>query len=88
MFEEKNMYFSFTLDISNWKLILSVQEQYKVKMMLYSVMKLISIKWIEFCEKYRLIDYHLSKDYGGARGVVVIVVGNGHGDTSSNPGRD
>ena len=25
---------------------------------------------------------------GGARGVVVIVVGNGHGDTSSNPGRD
>ena len=25
---------------------------------------------------------------GGARGVDVIVVGNGHGDTSSNPGRD
>ena len=25
---------------------------------------------------------------GGARGVVVIVVGNGDGDTSSNPGRD
>ena len=25
---------------------------------------------------------------GGSRGVVVIVVGNGHGDTSSNPGRD
>ena len=24
---------------------------------------------------------------GGVRGVVVIVVGNGHGDTSSNPGR-
>ena len=23
---------------------------------------------------------------GGARGVRVIVVGNGHGDTSSNPG--
>ena len=23
---------------------------------------------------------------GGARGVMVIVVGNGHGDTSSNPG--
>ena len=22
---------------------------------------------------------------GGARGVMVIVVGNGHGDTSSNP---
>ena len=25
---------------------------------------------------------------GGARGVMVIVVGNGHGDMSSNPGRD
>ena len=25
---------------------------------------------------------------GGARGVLVIVAGYGHGDTSSNPGRD
>ena len=25
---------------------------------------------------------------GGARGVMVIVVGNGHDDTSSNPSRD
>ena len=25
---------------------------------------------------------------GGPRGVMVIVLGNGHGDTSSNPGRD
>ena len=25
---------------------------------------------------------------GGARGAMVIVVGTGHGDTSSNPGRD
>ena len=30
----------------------------------------------------------LSTKFGGARGVVVIVVGNGHGDMSSNPGRD
>ena len=39
------------------------------------------------------IDIYLVKRYyqffwGGARGVMVIVVGNGHGDTSSNPGRD
>ena len=27
-------------------------------------------------------------EIGGARGVMVIVAGNGHGDTSSNPGRD
>ena len=26
--------------------------------------------------------------YFGARGVMVTVLGNGHGDTSSNPGRD
>ena len=26
--------------------------------------------------------------YGGARSAMVIVVGNGHGDTGSNPGRD
>ena len=25
---------------------------------------------------------------GGARGVMIIVVGNENGDTSSNPGRD
>ena len=25
---------------------------------------------------------------GGIRGVVVTVIGNGHGDTSSNPGQD
>ena len=34
--------------------------------------------------KYR-VDMSLN---GGARGVMVIVVGNGQGDTSSNPGRD
>ena len=27
-----------------------------------------------------------STQFGGARGVMVIVVGNGHGDTSSNLG--
>ena len=27
-------------------------------------------------------------DFGGACGAMVIVVGNGHGNTSSNPGRD
>ena len=32
--------------------------------------------------------HYLSHHRGGARIVMVIVVGNGHGDTSSNPGRD
>ena len=36
-----------------------------------------------------LVRFHgISTIVGGARGVMVIVVGNGHGDTSSNPGRD
>ena len=26
--------------------------------------------------------------FGGAHGVMVIVAGNGHGDTSSSPGQD
>ena len=30
----------------------------------------------------------LVKFYGGARGIMVIVAGYGHGDTSSNPGPD
>ena len=30
----------------------------------------------------------LKQTFGGARGVMVIVVGNEHDDTSSNPGRD
>ena len=34
------------------------------------------------------IPHILSISKGGARGVMVIVVGNGHGDTSSNPGRN
>ena len=32
-------------------------------------------------------EHHINIDHH-ARGVVVIVVGNGHGDTSSNPGPD
>ena len=29
---------------------------------------------------------HMQDIFGGTRGVMVIVLGNGHGDTSSNPG--
>ena len=32
--------------------------------------------------------YQFFDDYRGARGVMVIVAGSEHGDTSSNPGRD
>ena len=32
--------------------------------------------------------YRLQPEYVGARGVMVIVAGYGHGDTSSNPGQD
>ena len=32
--------------------------------------------------------YRVNHVMGGACGVIVIVVGNEHGDTSSNPGQD
>ena len=40
----------------------------------------------------KILQANICKDIfehsGGTRGVMVIVVGNGHGETSSNPGRD
>ena len=37
----------------------------------------------------RRIKFHINQfSIGGARDVMVIVVGNGHGDTSSNTRRD
>ena len=42
----------------------------------------------ELCSIYPVTDEDNDDDTGGARGVVVIVVGNEHGDTSSNPRRD
>ena len=41
----------------------------------------------KFHQCNNLVHHHVGSS-GGARGVVVIVVGNGHGDTSSNPERD
>ena len=39
--------------------------------------------------KTRVIWYlHDTSCHGGARGVIVIIVGNEHGDTSSNPARN
>ena len=35
-----------------------------------------------------LLNCHYFSNVWNACGVMVIVVGNGHGDTSSNPGRD
>ena len=36
----------------------------------------------------RIYDVQLYIKLGGVRGAMVIVVGNGHGNMSSNPGRD
>ena len=38
-------------------------------------------------EKCTMLQYN-AYNFRGARGVIVIVVGNEHSDTSSNPGRD
>ena len=42
----------------------------------------------ELCIYHLLLLLLLLLGGGGARGVMVIVAGNGHGDTSSNPGPD
>ena len=44
---------------------------------------IVIVPWMKLTLFTKVIDY-----LGGALGVIVIVVGNGHGDTSSNPGRD
>ena len=48
--------------------------------------KLFSYKLYIYIYIYIYKDNTSSK--GGARGVMVIIIGNGHDDTSSNPGRD
>ena len=52
----------------------------------YSIIDISSFTAIFFLELFNLNE--LGKQCGGACGVKVIVVGNGHGDTSSNLGRD
>ena len=43
--------------------------------------------WQECVSRDSMFSGELEDDYDdGAHGVMVIVVGNGHGDTSSNPG--
>ena len=43
---------------------------------------------ITFLNEPKHILLHTVKCFGGAHGVMVIVVGNEHSDTSSNPGRN
>ena len=50
------------------------------KSSLYIYIRYILFGWVGF--------YGISAIVGGDRGVIVIVVGNEHGDTSSNPGTD
>ena len=53
-----------------------------------SSLPLISISRIVFSRIMKTATKGSHYHCGGARGVMVIVVGNGHDDTSSNPGRD
>ena len=40
------------------------------------------------CPSLSILSCTYKIEYWGACGVMVIIVGNGHGDTSSNPGQD
>ena len=59
---------------------------YSTWVMLFIKYFLLKVKLATVKKKYAL--YAVKWRYGGARGVMVIVLGNRHGDTSSNPGRD
>ena len=49
----------------------------------HDVFQMTTIALVSVKKNHYYINY-----LGGACGVIVIVVGNGHGDTSLNPGRD
>ena len=53
--------------------------------MTFNLLRLFDTKTI-LVEEQKL--YDIIYNIGGARCVMVIVVGNGHGDTSSNPRRN
>ena len=52
--------------------------------MVYCYMVYNKYSWVGICSVLNCNIYVI----GGARGVMVIVAGNGHDDTSSNPGQD
>ena len=57
----------------------------------YSIVCLIRISYVTCGEMIEVTSVGTEKKIlfcGGARAVMVIVVRNGHGDVSSNPGRD
>ena len=47
-----------------------------------------SIEHTSKCQGFEFHKIHVETIYQGARGVMVIVIGNGHNNTSSNPKRD
>ena len=72
-------------------------EHLSLSLYIYIYIKSDKLIWTELLFKYTHAHTHTHTHthtyiyiyiYGSARGVMVIVVGNGHGDTSSNPGRD
>ena len=67
-------------------MVVTVRVKQIVKIDLFEKLFVLYINSCNHTTVYKLFVW--DKNMGGARGVMVIVVGNGHGDTSSNPGRD
>ena len=65
---------------------------FRKKYLIQKISELVSFHFILFqisTDSFRRsLNIKTGVSIGGACGVIVIVVGNGHGDTSSNPGRD
>ena len=53
---------------------------------LNKIFQLAFIIWKEKENSIKILMINVIYIFGGAHGVMIIVAGNGHGDTSSNPG--
>ena len=84
-FTKENKYFKYK------KYAIDFKFGIQLIMLLFIHEYICSIRDLDYSVLFRRLNFWLSVDYfylAGARGIMVIVVGNGHGDTSSNPGRD
>ena len=76
-----------SLDISSHRLICII---IIINLVLLRFFHTCVLRWVKliWIHGFSFTETTIKSQSGGARGVMVIVVGNGHGDTSSNPGQD
>ena len=89
----ENLWLNLVHDVVNISLLLTAFSSVAVSehsSMLASPLSFFLVTYSLFTSSFRCtyMHHHQFVSYGGACGVMIIVIGNGHGDTSSNPRRD